>query len=325
MPMGPLPVHERHPLEMLRERIRDVLVGFGLRDTVSYSAIEPAWLTRLTPDGSCIAPEPLRITNPTTVAQSAMRPTLRASVFDTASRNLRYRAGVAIFEIAPVYLSRRQDLPEERWTIAILLAGQAEPPRENETWLVKERRYDLQDLRGIDSGLRESLHARPAGTFERGAPGLHPGQSLRREVGGRLVSLMGRVDPRVAALWNLPDETFIAEIDLAQLLAEIPARPVAVEPPRYPPAIRDLAVIVDESRPYGDVEQAIVESAKGLVESVALRDVYRGAQLGEGKKSFAVRIVLRSAAGTLAVEDVDKAMRRIQSRLERGLGAVLRS
>ena len=64
---------------------------------------------------------------------------------------------------------------------------------------------------------------------------------------------------------------------------------------------------------------------KGVVESIALRDVYRGPQVGEGKKSFAVRIVLRSSAATLSEEDVDKAMRRIQGRLERGLGAVLRT
>jgi phenylalanyl-tRNA synthetase beta chain len=126
-------------------------------------------------------------------------------------------------------------------------------------------------------------------------------------------------------MWNLPGDTFIAELDLAQLLAEVPARTSAAEPPRYPPAIRDLAIVVDEARPYGDVEQAILESAKGVVESVALRDVYRGAQAGEGKKSFAVRIVLRSVSGTLALEDVDKAMRRIQGRLERALGAVLRA
>jgi phenylalanyl-tRNA synthetase beta chain len=325
MPEGPLPVHERHPLETLRERVRDILVGFGLQETVSYAAIDPAWLKRLTPDGSCITPEPLRITNPTTVAQSVMRPTLRASLFDTASRNLRYRSSVAIFEIAPAYLPCAKDLPDERWTIAVLLAGLAEPPRESETWLVNERAYDLHDMHGIIVGLREALHAPSAVAHERGAAGLHPGRSGRREVGGRIVALDGQVDPRVAAMWNLPHETFIAELDLAHLLAEIPARPAAAEPPQYPPAIRDLAIVVDEARPYREVEQAILESAKGVVESVALRDVYRGAQVGEGKKSFAVRIVLRSSSGTLALEDVEKAMRRIQGRLERGLGALLRS
>jgi phenylalanyl-tRNA synthetase beta chain len=325
MPSGPLPVHERHPLEMLRERVRDVLAGFGLQDTISYSAVDPAWLRRLTPDGSAIAPEPLRIANPTTVAQSVMRPTLRASVLDTASRNLRYRSGVAIFEIAPAYLPRPSALPEERWTVGILIAGQAEPVREGETWLTRERPYDLHDLSGIVVGLRDAIHAQTNAPAQTGAPGLHPGRSARTEVDGRTVALSGQLDPRVAAMWSLPDETFIAELDLAQLLAESSARRAAVEPPRYPPAIRDLAIMVPESLPYGDVERAILEAAKGVAESVALRDLYRGAQVGEGKKSFAVRIVLRSHDGTLSEEDVDRAMRRIQGRLERQMGATLRS
>ncbi|MDQ2951964.1 MAG: hypothetical protein M3R54_06840, partial [Chloroflexota bacterium] len=325
MPSGPLPVHERHPLERLRERVRDVLVGFGLQDTISYAAIDPAWLRRLAADGSCIAPEPLRITNPTTVAQSVMRPTLRASLFDTAARNLRHRAGVCVFEIAPVYLPRPRDLPEERWTIAILVAGASDPIRDGETWISKERAFDLVDLRGIVAGLRQSLALKAAQPFERGAPGLHPGRSGHVDAGGRAVTTLGQVDPRVAEMWELPAETFIAELDLAQLLAESRAQPSAVQPPRYPAAIRDLAIVVEDARSYADIEQAVVESAKGVVESVALRDVYRGPQAGEGKKSFAVRIVLRSPSGTLSEEDVDKAMRRIQGRLERGMGAVLRS
>ncbi len=325
LPSGPLPLHERHPLESLRERVRDVLVGFGLQDTISYAAIDPAWLTKLTHDGSCIAPQPLRITNPTTVALSAMRPTLRASLFDTASRNLRHRSGVAIFEIAPVYLPRPRDLPEERWTVGILLAGLAEPVGEGETFLTPERAYDGHDLRGVVVGLRDAIGAHPRAPLVPGAPGLHPGRSARLEVDGRVVEVAGQVDPRVAARWDLPEATYLVELDLGQLMAEIPRRPAASVPPRYPPAIRDLAIVVEEARPYGEVEQAIVEAAKGMVESVVLRDLYRGSQVGDGRKSFAVRIVLRSGSGTLSEEDVEKAMRRVQGRLERALGAVLRS
>ncbi len=125
-------------------------------------------------------------------------------------------------------------------------------------------------------------------------------------------------------MWDAPEATFIAELDLATLLA-LAGAPSAALPPRYPAALRDLAIVVDESRPYAEVEQAIVEAAKGTVESVALRDVYRGPQIDAGKKSFAVRVALRSAGGTLTEEDLDRAMRRIQGRLERQLGAVLRS
>src|SRR5207253_6480858 len=124
----------------------DALAGFGLQEIVTYSLIDPAWLSQLTADGSPIAPEPLRITNPTTVAQSVARPTLRSSLLDTARRNLRRREGLAIFEIAPVYLPRRADLPEERWTIAVLLAGNAQPVRDGETWLTKPRSWDVRDL-----------------------------------------------------------------------------------------------------------------------------------------------------------------------------------
>ena len=324
MPSGPLPVPESHPREELRERVRDILCGFGLQDTISYAAIDPAWLTRLAPDGSCIAPEPLRIVNPTTVAQSVMRPTIRASLFDTATRNLRFRRGVALFEIAPAYLPRTKDLPEERWTVGIVLAGSAEPVRDGETWLTPERAFDLQDLHGVVEGLRDALHLPPI-VGERGAPGMHPGRTERIEKDGRTVVVSGQVDPRVAAMWQLPEATYLAEIDLRFLLDELPARPIASAPPRYPAAIRDLAIVVDETRPYEEIERAVVESAKGVVESVALRDLYRGQQAGAGKKSFAIRIVLRSASGTLSEEDVDKAMRRIQGRLERVLGAVLRS
>jgi phenylalanyl-tRNA synthetase beta chain len=184
IPDGPLPLAERHPLEEFRERARDGLAGFGLQEIVSYSLIDPAWLSQLTADGKAIAPEPLRVINPTTVAQSAARPTLRASLLDTARRNLRHRGSVAIFEIAPIYLPRRADLPEERWTIGILIAGNAQPVKDGETWLTPERRFDVRDLQGMIAGLEDLLDVHVSGV--RGdAPGLHPGRSVALERGER--------------------------------------------------------------------------------------------------------------------------------------------
>ncbi|MEP6694201.1 MAG: phenylalanine--tRNA ligase subunit beta, partial [Chloroflexota bacterium] len=176
VPDGPLPLAEAHPLQEFRERLRDALVGMGLQETVSYSLIDPQWLGRLTPDGSCLAPEPLRIQNPTTPAQSAARPTLRASVLDTARRNMRHRGGLAIFEIAPVYVPRKQGLPDERWTAVILLAGTAVP----QSWLGPAREVDLWDLKSVIEGTFAKLRIADAGAARTGAPGLHPGRSERR-------------------------------------------------------------------------------------------------------------------------------------------------
>jgi phenylalanyl-tRNA synthetase beta chain len=325
VPTGVLPLHERHPLEQLRERVRDALVGFGLQETISYALIDPAWLGRLTPDGSSIAPEPLAISNPTSVAQSALRPTLRASLLDTAVRNLKHRKGIAIFEIDPVYLPHEGDLPEERWTIAILLAGQAEPAHESETWLVKEREWDWHDILGLTRGLADALHLGPFDDqTRRPAPGLHPGRSFSNTHGGRTAFAIGQLDPRVAQMWEVPSSTYLAEIDLPSLLG-VQRPPAAVAPPRYPAALRDIAFVVEESVPWADVRGELEASgAKGGLESIALRDVYRGPQAGAGKKSFAVRLVFRSATGTLSDAEIDRAIGRIEGRLGHRFGAEIR-
>ncbi|MDE3112463.1 MAG: phenylalanine--tRNA ligase subunit beta [Chloroflexota bacterium] len=324
LPTGVLPLHERHPLERMRERVRDALVGFGLQETISYALIDEAWLRRLTPDGSPLAPEPLRVTNPTSAQQGIVRPTLRASLLDTASRNMKHRKGLAIFEIDPVYLPRPGDLPEERWTVGVVLCGLAEPVREGETWLTPERVFEVSDLQGVIDGLHRATRS-GRGTPEVGAPGLHPGRSWRLVDGARDAVVAGQLDPRVAEMWELPPATFVAEVDLALLLASV--RPnAALTPPRYPAAWRDLAFVVDDATAWRDVETDIrAAGAKGGLEDVALRDLYRGAQVPAGKKSFAVRLTFRSPAGTLSDADVDRAVAKIEARLLHRFGATIRA
>jgi len=319
VPDGPLPLHERHPLEELRERVRDRLIGFGLQETVSYSLTDPAWLERLTPDGAPIAPDPIRIQNPTSVSQSVARPTLRASLLDTAARNLRHRDGVAIFEIAPVYLPRPGELPDERWTIGILVAGRAQ----DQTWLTPPRDWDRWDVKGLLEALKRGINAGDFSGPGEPAPGMHPGRSSTRLHDGRPAIMIGQLDPRVAERWDLPAETYIGEVDLASLLAVV-RPPVAIVPPKYPAALRDLAFVVDEAVPYGDLAAEVRGAAKDVLESLTLLDVYRGPQVGVGKKSFALRLVLRSQAGTLTDADVEKVLKRIEGRVLHKLGGTIR-
>lgn len=318
IPAGPLPIHERHPLLELREQVRDLLVGFGLTETVSYSLIDPAWLAQLTADGSPIAPAPLCVQNPTSTAQSAPRPTLRASLLDTARHNLRHEPGVAIFEIAPGYLPRVADLPEERWTAAVLLSGKAETA----SWLGPDRAFAISDAAAILDGLGRALHL-PRSTRAIGAPGLHPGRSETRQIGGRTVAEWGQLDPRVAERWDLPNESFLIELDLAAVLDQV-GRGSASAPPRYPAALRDLAIVVADGHAYGDLHQAILDAGKGLVTSVTLLDRYRGPQVAAGHTSFAVRLVFRSPDATLTDEDVERALKRITGKLLHQLGATIR-
>ena len=90
-------------------------------------------------------------------------------------------------------------------------------------------------------------------------------------------------------------------------------------------ATRDLAIVLDEATPYAAADEAIRAAGKAVVESVTLLDVYRGSQAGEGRKSFAVRLVLRSPDATLTDADVERAVKRIEGRLLHQLGATIRA
>ncbi len=206
--------------------------------------------------------------------------------------------------------------------IAILVAGNAQPVKDGETWLVPERRFDVRDLQGIVLGLSDLLDVRASGDPV-DAPGLHAGRSIARGQSDKAYQVDGQLDPRVAERWELPPDTFVAEIDLA-VWHESSRAPRVVAPPRFPAALRDLAVVVDEATPYGDVEGEIRAAAGKDLESIALLDLYRGEQIGSEKKSFAVRLMFRSATGTLGEADVERLVKRVTGRLQHALGATIR-
>jgi len=135
--------------------------------------------------------------------------------------------------------------------------------------------------------------------------------------------MIGQLDPRVAERWDLPAETYIGEVDLASLLAVVRPR-VATVPPKFPAALRDIALVVPEAVTYGAIRDEVTAAAKDQLGSLTLLDVYRGPQVGEGKKSFALRLVLRSRTATLTDDQVEKIIGRIEGRVLHKLGGTMR-
>jgi phenylalanyl-tRNA synthetase beta chain len=178
-------------------------------------------------------------------------------------------------------------------------------------------------VRSLILALHRAINVGPRGDRSTGVPGLHPGRSVEITVDERVAVAYGQLDPRVAELWELPEATFVAELDLHILLEDVQPVKAAV-PPRFPAALRDIAFVVDEAVPFGDLAAEVRSAAKDVLESLTLLDVYRGPQLSEGKKSFAVRLVLRSATGTLTDENVDRVIKRIEGRVLHRLSGVIR-
>ena len=116
-----------------------------------------------------------------------------------------------------------------------------------------------------------------------------------------------------------------AEIDLETLLGHVPPRFETTGVPGFPPVLEDLAFVVEESRSAGDVADLIRQSGGALVSSVRLFDVFRGGQVGAGKKSLAFSITYQASDRTLTDGEVAAVRQKIIKRLERELGASLRS
>jgi phenylalanyl-tRNA synthetase beta chain len=137
------------------------------------------------------------------------------------------------------------------------------------------------------------------------------------------VGVVGDVHPRVAQAFELSNTICLIEIDLEKLLAKITGTKEYQPIPRFPSVTRDIALVIDEQVSYGRVEEII--QGFPLVTKVTLFDLYRGEQIAEDKKSFAIRIVYQSLKHTLTDEEVDKTQEQMLARLHQELGAILRS
>jgi len=309
----------------LEERARDVLVGCGLTELITYALDALETEARLTVGAPLPAADRyLRVANPLSRESEYLRQTLMGSMLDAVARNLRFVERVAAFEIGRIYLRQEgQAMPVEPTRVSIALTG----PRELRSWLTNESpNMDYYDLKGIVETLCTRLGVSGFG-FEAGQhAALHPGRTARLLLNGNEVGVLGEVHPTVREQFELPEQTVcLAEIDLHALIAA--AEPVVRHSPisRMPTLKLDLAVVVDEAVPSDEVEAAIRQNGSGLLVGVVLFDVYRGQQLGAGKKSLAYSLTFQSPDKTLTSEQAVQQRNRIVRALQRGYGAEIRS
>jgi phenylalanyl-tRNA synthetase beta chain len=237
-----------------------------------------------------------KLPEPVTVELTALRTSLLPSLVDTAARNLEWGVqGVSIFELARVYL-RGGELPDERLHVAGVTEG------------------GFARAKGVVEALYAALKAEP--TFERTEhPLLHPGKAARTPAG-----IIGELHPRaLEGTWGA------FELDLDELFAAS-RDPVTYEDVISFPAVRqDIAVAVPEDVPAGDLVAAAREAAGPELREIRVFDVYRGEQVGEGRKSVAFSVAYQSPDRTLSDEDATLLRDAIVAALRERFGAELRT
>jgi len=319
-----LPAQQRNfDLEM-EERVRDILVGCGLTETISYSLTNLESVARLTPNGA--PPDAggyIQVANPLNRNQEYMRQTLMNTSLETVAYNLRFTPRVAIFEVACVYLPvEGQALPAQPRRLSVALTG----PREARSWLTNTSApMDFYDLKGVIETLCAHLGVKGASYAPTQHPTFHPGRVANIRIDQNEIGVFGEVHPVVRSQFDIPDQAvMLLELDLEKLLAAA-NRVWRFQPISRMPALNlDLAVVVGQDTPADAVEATIRESGGALLVDVVLFDVYRGGQVGAGKKSLAYSLTFQSPDKTLTSEQAVKQRDRIMKQLAKSFGAEMR-
>jgi phenylalanyl-tRNA synthetase beta chain len=274
------------PEQRFRRALEDVLVGAGFTEAYTWS------LTAADP-----RPDALRLLNPMSGDHAVLRTALLNGLVEAARVNV--DAGnerIRLFELARVYLPSGEQLPDERWRVAGIAEGGFDAARS-----VVERIY---------GALHVPLDVRRA-TLDH----LHPGKAAVTDAGW-----FGELHPTLLdAVWGA------FELDVAELMAPLPERILYEDVITFPASRQDIAIAVAE-----DVEAAAIvavarEAGGHELRDARIFDVYRGLQVGEGRKSVAVHLVFQALDRTLTDDEVATTRTRIVAALADRLGAELRA
>lgn len=318
---GAVPERLPQPMLALTERLRDLLVGCGLQEVITYSLVGDRLVERLGDEARCAAA--LHLANPMTTDQGRLRTTLRGSLLACAAEARRAEeGGLALFEIGRVYLPRPGDLPVEPERLGVLLWG----PRAPRGWAAPQGSYDFYDLKGLLQEILGRLPA-PGAIWEPVADAhLHPGRTARIRVGDVVLGSAGEVHPEVAARFELPEAVFLAELHCDRLAQVVPADGLRVAPlPRFPGVRRDLALVVRDEVPAEALAVAIRQAGAPLLARTDLFDLFRGAPMAPGQVSMAFALLFQAPDRTLTDDEVDAVQARIVEALAARFGARLRA
>jgi phenylalanyl-tRNA synthetase beta chain len=284
------------------------LTALDWQEVITFSFVSSADERALDPDV-----KPMPVLNPIAEHLDVMRTTLLPGLITTLQANARRKLSrVRIFEVGRTF---SHDVREQPLRIGGLAFGSEEP----EQWGARNRAVDFFDVKGDIEALASPLTIT---TSARAWPWLHPGRTAEIRMGEQAVGWLGELHPRLVRHFDLALAPIVFELDLASL-TRIPL-PQTHAVSRLPSLRRDIAVIVNENIPVGDILQALRDANIAAVEFVDVFDIYRGAELPNGTKSVAILVLMRDTERTLTDADADRIVSELLAMLGARFGATLR-
>ena len=294
------------------DEIRSIMSRYGVNGALTYSFESPKVFDKLCIPAESSLRNVLTITNPLGEDFSVMRTTTLNGILNSLSINYNRRNETAmLYEVGKVFEKvENQELPNEIKKVTVGMYG---------------KDVDFYTLKGLIEALVEDLHIQKV-TVERNTelPFMHPGRTANLVIAGKVCGYFGEIHPHVAKNYGVDTKLYVAELDLAMILAHIERARSYVPLPKYPATTRDIAMLVKDDVLVGDIEKVISQRGGKLLESCELFDVYQGKQIEAGHKSVAYKLVFRASDRTLTDDEIQKSMKKILNGLETVIGAKLR-
>ncbi|MDR3055469.1 MAG: phenylalanine--tRNA ligase subunit beta [Zoogloeaceae bacterium] len=298
----------RRPLYRVRQQIADR----GFQEVINFAFVPEAWEQDFSANL-----RPIRLANPIASQLAVMRSSLFGGLIENLAVNLkRKQSRVRLFELGRCFTQSGADYAQP-WRLAALAYGTAQP----EGWGRDNRKVDFFDLKADLESLfaAELSFVRP----EQPHPALHPGRAASVHLNGREIGCLGELHPEWAQKYDLPAAPIVFEIDLDAVTQS--AIPAYAEVSKFQPAVRDLAIVVDQSVVLGDLLKGMKAHAPSQVCDIQFFDIYQGKGIPDGRKSLAFRIVMQDTQRTLLDADIDAAVVKITTYLEQNFQAQLRA
>lgn len=285
---------------------RDIVEAYGFMEGMTFSFESPKVYDKLLLPADDVLRKSIAIMNPLGEDYSVMRTSAVGGMLTSLATNYNRRnQNVRLYELANVYLPKAlplTELPQEQMQLTLGMYGEG----------------DFFTMKGVVESLMQRMGLKKAAQYDpkAGKSFLHPGRQAKVIYEGCEVAYLGEVHPEVLDNFSIGQKAYIAVVNMKQLseLANFDVKYVGI--PKFPAMTRDISLTMKKEVLAGDIEETIRTKGGKLIESVTLFDIYEGAQLTQGYKSMAYKIVFRAPDRTLKDEEVGKAMDKIIRALE---------
>ncbi len=300
------------PIYLFESEVRARLIGAGLQEFLTCDLIGPT-LEGIVQDDSLPADATVRVLNPTSIEQSALRTSLLPGMLNLIKYNIdRQNHDVSGFEIGRVHF-KEGDIYKEPTVIGVALTGKSAPHH----WNDKPQDVDFFELKGVVETLFTELNIEKPLFKISDFSTFHTGRQASICVGELEVGALGEVHPAILRRLDVQQRILFAEISLQDLMQVRKAvqkmQPLSV----YPCSERDWTLTVNENVPVQELLDAVNKVRAPLLEKASLLDIYRSDKLGKEVKNVTLHFTYRDSRKTIEQEAVDAEHARVINEAKR--------